>query len=406
MKRLQTVILVVALALVAAACTTTGSNTTSTSTAPPQDTSLDEPDQPARLLTLDIEGTIRVLSPTGDEIDTIAPGIGARFTQPIWSSQDTIIASEISTTGSHLTATTVGGDELWRTPLSTPPFYYIASRGAGTETVLALRNNDGSTGLIAESFSAAGDVTSIGDESPFYITWNPAEDSFATHVGDRRLDVHADGIETISSAASLFQAPVWLDDGLVTLRTSGSSTFLSLWTGSIFKDLALVRGAARFVGAGNQIAIQTGIGLDTGGVQALAQSISTIPAGILTVIDTRSASFASVTPDVSPVYQWDPTGTRLLYATFETDPEPALVWHVWEAGATIDFEPFAPDPQWFQTVAPFFDQYAQSVSLWAPDGSAFAYPALIDGFPRIFVQDVAELSPRQIGDGLWVAFAP
>ncbi|NHZ70920.1 MAG: hypothetical protein GWP18_04695 [Proteobacteria bacterium] len=405
MSLLRVVIILAVITLIGAACTATRNVATSTTeVSQAQDAGTTPTD--VRLLTLDLEGAIHVVSVTGDEIETIVAADGSRFTQPIWSTQDTIVATEISSSESYLTSTRVGGDELWRTALSTPPFYYIASGGPDRVSILSLRNNDGSTGLIAETFTENGVVATIGDESPFYMSWSPAGDEFATHVGDRRLDVHTNGIETISSSASMYQAPVWLDDGLVTLRTNGSNTFLSLWSESSFDDLALVRGTARFVGAGSRIAIQAGLGLDTGGIQALAQAIPTIPTGILTVIDTKDVSFTTVTSEASPLYQWDPTGTRLLYATFESDPEPALVWHVWEAGATIDYEPFAPDPQWFQTIAPFFDQYAQSVSLWAPDGTAFTYPALVDGFPRIFVQDIGESSPLQIGDGFWVAFAP
>jgi hypothetical protein len=106
------------------------------------------------------------------------------------------------------------------------------------------------------------------------------------------------------------------------------------------------------------------------------------------------------------MFQWDPAGQQLLYVTFIDDPNPALVWHVWRNGETTDFEPFVPEPTWFATVAPFFDQYAQSVSLWSHDGSAFAYPAVVDGEPRILVQHLDEPSPRDIASGTWVAWNP
>ena len=141
-------------------------------------------------------------------------------------------------------------------------------------------------------------------------------------------------------------------------------------------------------------------------VSALAQALPTINSGVLTVIDLEEDSFTSVTSEPTPLFQWDRAGERLLYVTFVNDPTPALVWHVWVDGEVTDFEPFVPDPSWFATVAPFFDQYAQSVSLWSPDGTAFAYPALVEGEGRILVQHLDETVPLDIAAGNWVTWSP
>jgi len=398
--------IIAAVVLVAAACTTASPRTTSTETSASTSTTEEPSVSSPPLLILDEEGTILVLSGEGEEIATITPATGFRFTQPIWTTSETILAAEISPTENYVTATEASGEQLWRTAFTTPPFYYVASPGNAAPTVLSLRNNDTSTGLIAEAMNSDGVVRPIGDESPFYMSWDPRGRRFATHVGGTRVDVDSDPPETILETTALFQAPIWLDDGLAVLRTSGSTIFLSLWDGDSFADLGMVRGAARFVGQGSRIAIQTGAGIDTGGVQALAQAVPTIPAGTLTVIDTDTGEFTSVTSESSAIFQWDPSGTRLLYATLMVEPEPALVWHVWEDGDTVDFEPFAPDPTWFQTIVPFFDQYAQSVSMWSPDGSSFAYPAIVEGAPSVLVQEVTGSQPTVIAQGSWVAWAP
>lgn len=395
-----------AIALVAAACTTSSTQSTTTTTSDSTSTTEATEDPSSRLVILDPEGTIRIVSDLGEEIDTIAPTEGFRFTQPIWTTSETILATELSPTENYVTATEAGGEQLWRTEFTTPPFYYIASPGDAAPTVLSLRNNDAAPGLIAESIDSEGAVTPIGDESPFYVSWDPRGGRFATHIGGARVDIDSDPPETILETTAMFQAPIWLDDGLAVLRTSGSMIFLSLWDGDSFSDLGMVRGAARFVGQGSRIAIQTGAGIDTGGVQALAQAIPTLPAGTLTVIDTDTGTFTSVTSESSAIFQWDPSGTRLLYATLTVEPAPALVWHVWEDGKTIDFEPFTPDPTWFQTIVPFFDQYAQSVSMWSPDGSSFAYPAIVDDAPSILVQNLTGSQAKVIAEGSWAAWAP
>ncbi|MFV2001089.1 MAG: hypothetical protein ACC654_12065, partial [Acidimicrobiia bacterium] len=353
MRRLFT--LIVAVLLVAAACTATSPQETVETTQASTSTTEVPSGSSAPLLILDEDGTIHLTSDDGTDIEEITPAAGFRFTQPIWTTSQTILATELSPTENYVTATGVGGEQLWRTAFTTPPFYYIASPGDSAPTVLSLRNSDTSTGLIAESIDSEGVVTIIGDEAPFYMSWDPLGGRFATHVGGNRVDIESDPPKTILEMTGLFQAPIWLEDGLAVLRTSGSTVFLSLWDGDSFEDLGIVRGAARFVGQGNRIAIQTGAGFDTGGVQAIAQSAPSIPAGTLTVIDTDTGIFTSVTSESSAFFQWDPSGTRLLYATLMVEPEPALVWHVWEDGDTFDFEPFAPAPIWFQTVVPFFD---------------------------------------------------
>jgi hypothetical protein len=56
--------------------------------------------------------------------------------------------------------------------------------------------------------------------------------------------------------------------------------------------------------------------------------------------------------------------------------------------------------------APFFTQYAHSATPWAPDGSAFAFPAeATDGTGRIVVQEVGG-RPVAIGEGVYVVWSP
>ena len=56
--------------------------------------------------------------------------------------------------------------------------------------------------------------------------------------------------------------------------------------------------------------------------------------------------------------------------------------------------------------APFFTQYAQSTTPWAPDGSAFAFPSEgPDGAGQIVVQEVGG-DPVVIGPGVFVTWSP
>ncbi len=360
------------------------------------------------LVVLDQDDSIVVIEEDGSVVDRYDPPPDVRYTQPIWASSEVIVAGQIAIDDNQLFATRVGVGEEWSVRLPTPPFYYLAKAVAGEVTVVSLRNDTDSNGLIAEIVDGSGSIDLLGDESPFYMSWDPNSDRLAAHVAGERIDVVDGGIETISTSTGVFHAPVWLADGLATLETRDGTTFLSIWDGSTFTALGEVQGSARFVGAGTRIAIQGGEVRDNGGVRASlrVRSGPSIPTGVLTVVDVETGELATVTSATSPFYQWDPGGNRLLYTTVTHEPEPALVWHVWEDGVSTTYGSFVPDPTWFGSFVPFFDQYAQSVSLWSPDGTAFAYPALVDDEPRILIQTLEDPFTRNVAGGEWVAWAP
>ena len=84
---------------------------------------------------------------------------------------------------------------------------------------------------------------------------------------------------------------------------------------------------------------------------------------------------------------------------------PQARWSMWSESGTEELVRFTPEPRFITEFVPFFDQYAQSVSLWAPDGSAIAFPGVIDGNSGIWVQAI-DGEPTRIHDGSWVSWAP
>jgi hypothetical protein len=61
-------------------------------------------------------------------------------------------------------------------------------------------------------------------------------------------------------------------------------------------------------------------------------------------------------------------------------------WHVVGGGVDYATEPFGAPLRDLQTVVPFFTQYAQSGTMWAPDSSAFAYAIDTGQGPRVVVR--------------------
>jgi hypothetical protein len=182
---------------------------------------------------------------------------------------------------------------------------------------------------------------------------------------------------------------------------------LSIWNGAEFRDIGLVDGPVRFVASDRFIALQS-VPSDTGAVETdlRSQTAPTLPAGRLIVIDLASGSVTSITSELTPMFQWDPGGTKLLFASYEDPSSLDLGWHVWDDGLVSDLGVHEIQEEWFRTVAPFFDQYAQAVSLWSADGSRFAVPAVVDGENVVAIQAIAGGVPVIVDDATWVAFAP
>lgn len=396
------------LAVVGAGCTT-ASNETSTTTTPSTTTTVAPAPVQDRLVILTADTTLVVLDADLREIASIAPPEGSSYRQPIWLDTETLLFSEVMTdgTGALIAADAASGTVAWRTEMSSSPFYFSPSPDGSTTT--SLRNNNAEGGLIAELVTRDGEVSPLSNRSPFYSAWSPDGSTLSTHTGQETLSI-IDGVatEVISDSTGSFQAPSWTSKGLFTLLATAESQTLAVWDGAEFTDLARIGGNVQFAASGGRVAIQSASDEEPTGIAAAfrAQVVPRIPAGSLVVFDTASVSFEEVSSRFSPFFQWDPAGDRLLYAAFDEGRSPGLTWQVWENGTSETFLPFSPQSGWFSEVVPFFDQYAQSLSLWSASGNAFAYPTAGDAGPIVVVQPIGGSPTNEIEDAIWVSWRP
>ncbi|MFC2153013.1 hypothetical protein ACFLQ7_00020 [Actinomycetota bacterium] len=402
---------ILAAAIVLAACTASGPDVESTTTEGLADVTTTTTVPTAdRFVTTTPGGTVVVHPGAGEEPITIDQPAGTVSRQPVWLADGSVLFATVDASGaSRLVAVDADtGAMKWDTELSSRPFYYLPSPLGATAVSTSLRNDPGGAGLIAELVGPDGSVEPLSTSSPFYATWAPDGSQLATHVEQSRLSVRdATGTRVVSEPTGTFQAPAWVADGLVTLRTAASGQVLSVWNDESFRDVASVDGSVRFVVGGGKAAIQSvPTDDDSGGVQAAlpAQELPVIPPGRLSVVDLASGSIEQITDVLTPLFQWDPTGSRLLYATFDTGTTLDFTWHLWSGGQVEDFSSFLAQPQWFRDVVPFFDQYDQSVSLWSDSGASFAYPAVVDGAPVVVVQPTSGEPPIIVENATWVAW--
>jgi hypothetical protein len=356
-----------------------------------------------------VGGEVRVVDAQGTTIASAVPDAGAAYRQPVWTSDGSILASFASVAdGPGLVAldASVGGI-IWRSPMETPPFFYLPAPSASADATTSLRNDPAGNGLVAELVDRSGQARPIASVSPFYASWSPDGAALAIHGEGTYVDIRdSSGTRTIVEPSGVFQAPAWIDDGLVTLRTTGAGQVLSVWNDDNFRDIASVSGPVRFAAAAGRVAIQSIGETEIDGVQAgiPSQDLATIPGGRLVVIDLETGAIDTVSSVLTPLFQWDPSGERLLFATFDSEAELEFTWKVWEDGTVTDGVSFRAQPIWFRDVVPFFDQFVQSVSLWSPDGSAYAYPEVVDARPVVSIHQLDGSPPLVVQNATWVSW--
>jgi TolB protein len=222
-------------------------------------------------------------------------------------------------------------------------------------------------------------------------------------VGTDRLDrLTIEGSHTsVDDQPGAFTAPVWTADGqtliYVTAGASGQQLVASdVGTGR--RDvLVRFKGTISFVVSpdGRRVAFQV---LHGGTVSAS-----------LSVIDRKTGAIDSVATEYSPAFFWSPDGTKLLSLLPEVTPGRIWFrWGVWAAGSSFTTGRFVPSLEFSRDYLQFFEQYAQSMDLWSPDGSAFVYSGEEEsGGPGIWIQPATPNTPPvRLADGVVASWSP
>jgi Tol biopolymer transport system component len=79
---------------------------------------------------------------------------------------------------------------------------------------------------------------------------------------------------------------------------------------------------------------------------------------------------------------------------------------VWSGDHVTTSAAYEPSQTFGQQYLPFFDQYAQALTPWAPDGSAFAFAGVVGGSAGVYVQQVDGGAPTRVSDGEFVLWSP
>lgn len=364
---------------------------------------------PGRLAIMDARGALVTANPDGSDevvLAEIEPG-RSDVRQPTWSPDGRRVAwvhVEVTETGALSAAMTVArsdGADPSEARTAVIPFYLSWDPTSSRIAYLGSPSqNDIELGIL--EVAGRSSESPLDSGQPFFLSWAPAGDELLVHVGEDRLErLGLDGsLTTVADRPGSFSAPVWTADG---------RSFVYASIGAEGERL-VVRGAR----AGTERALVPFDGLVTfvvspDGERIAFQVLEEQRALPLSVIDVGTGEIVEITDEPTAAYFWSPDGERLLF--LDPDPDQERFWYrwgVWDGTSSFVTPRFVPSLLFVRDYLPFFEQYAQGLRLWSPDGSAFAYPGTNeDGEEGIWIQAaLPDRAPVLVADGSFVAWSP
>jgi len=377
-----------------------------TSTAAP----LAEPPQVDRLVVVDDDGLVASIDRNGDDRVVLSEERELPF-QPVWSPDSTRIAyASRAANPSFVVVDAVSGESTGVATESASFYFFWSPQG---DRLGSLRN--GPSGIVFEVVTA-GDklvIDEVDTGQPFYFSWSPAGDRVVAHVGADRLDVLSppdDGLgpEALALAPGAFRAPQWVQAGVVgVLQRAGGQRLAVVAADGSETAVVTVEGGVGFAVSpdGERVAVISFLEVDGTSVSAMLQSVPTLPRNRLYVVDLATGEATAVTEEPALAFFWSPDGTKLLVMELSDAPQEVQLT-VWEEGETTPGPSFRPEVSWVDEFLPFFDQYAQSMRLWAPDSSAYAFVGRIGDESGVWVAPADGGAPLLVSDGSWVSWSP
>jgi Tol biopolymer transport system component len=339
---------------------------------------------PDRLIVLGDDGNLRSMAPDGTNVVPLTTDAGpdVQIDQPVASPDGASVAwVEIRSGQTSVVIASRTGQPLQTVPMGIVPFFL---QWDPTSTNIAYLGNAAQglgMGVIRNAVTAPEDVA-IGGGSPFYLSWSPNGSELLVHVGATQLGVTGVNhqLRRVHDRPGRFQAPIWLADGRTVYdRVHGTEQQLIVADGRARHVLDTFTGSIAFDASpdGSRLAYR----IDGSGSR---DGLYVQPVG--------GGKPTLVTHVGAPAFFWSPTGSDLLLLTVTgRGSSRRAVWRIWSGDRVRTATgPYQPSQTFSSEYLPFFDQYAQAFTPWAPDGSAF-----VDGG-----------APVRVSDGEFVLWSP
>ncbi len=370
-----------------------------------------------RLLVVGLDGNVTTMNPDGSDRFNLTADASPQkqYLQPTWSPDGQTVAwTEVSSnnddeTISRLVATSVNGARRASADVPFAPFYLFWSPDGGRLAYLSnwSRLNIPSMALrVAELEEGAGEmsVKTLAEGQPFYFSWGPDGRRMVTHIGNERLELQSvDGDQSsLASSSGDFPTPQWASNGeqlIYAVNDDGlQQLVLTELDGTILNEITDFQ---------NRISFTLNSESDRLAYVVTDANVGLATIGPLYVMDMTTLATREISTEPVIAFFWSPDGDKLAYMTVDNSGATLrLHWYVWDGDTTRDFGRFFPSRTFLERYLVFFDQYAQSMSLWSPTSDAFVYPGVRMGQSGIWVQKLDTEEPARVSRGLFAAWSP
>jgi len=347
--------------------------------------------------------SVTILGPRPEQFEPFASA-GEEFHQPTWSPDGSLLAWSRATTDgfSVVVSSNTGGSA---TPYDTPfGVFYMQWRPDSRAIALLGAPEPGKVGLAILDLDSRT-VTTLNSSSSYYFHWSPDGDELITHLGGARLEqldpTTGDSyvLETVEPVNSVFQAAAWTPDGQSILYVRSARPGIA----SAQDELV-----AHDLGTGEIDVLVEGNGFFNFAIspdgRRVAYSIRNLE-GVTSmgIVDLANGRTESIDAPSTLAWQWSPDSRKILLLGVG---QGAMTVGVYESGDITRYQDMIPTATFVQNYLYFWSQYDLSHSLWAPDSSAFVFPAFDGNADLVFLQFLEDELPILIGPGSMAVFSP
>ena len=291
------------------------------------------------------------------------------------------------------------------------PVFYL-QWGQADDRLAYIRNST-TGGLVEVGLVEPGlPAQPVGEGAPFFISWSPSPDRILAHVNEVSVDAFglggtSDEFVSVRSVDGGFSAPAWVDDDRGLIVSDGALSYLEVATGDV-EPIVPLAGPVRFVVSPDKTKVAYQVVGGEGGLTVVNSPVQAERSGLV-VLDLETGSQTVITADLALAFEFSPDSDKLAWLTATIDGgRPIGRWHFWSTTDSVltnqSFD-FVLTRKYGRSYLPFFAQYAQSVTGWSPDSSAFAFAGSIDRRQGVWIQLVDEIvAPQLVAPGDFVTW--
>jgi Tol biopolymer transport system component len=388
-----------------------------------------------RISFVDEEGRLGTIAPDGGDLRMLADDTAIRYVFPAWSPDSRHIAAigaGLADSGVYLfedqEAMPENGPQSLYLSSTELPFYLYWSPDSRQVTFLA--NHPDGIGLHLAQLGEEPESRLLLTGSPFYWHWSMTGDSLFFHTGLAAVDARLAFLDTDSLESGedlgrpgFFQAPGISSDG----------RFLAFAE----VDEAGDRWVVIADEAGNEQSRLRHFGTAALGWNPAAPQLALLSPtlrtphgsgffGSLRLFDIETKQEQILSDALVLAFFWSPDGQKLAYLTLGEERDDITAYrrnpdaqagrfsqpaqqqegplrfdlHIYdmEAGSSALLLTFQPTRVYLEQYLPFFDQYALSHRIWAPDSESLVLPLLENDQAHLYVVPLDDV-PRFLVEG-------